>query len=179
GGSRAASGRARRGAAGRRDPLASVRHGSDVHRSGRRPCSRHARGAAAGALDSVRSPVGRARSLTFPPYTPGSMPAGPDTVVVLDFGSQYTQVIARRVREARVRAIVLPFDAPAAELRALEPKGIILSGGPSSVYDADAPKGDPGLFELKKPVLGLCYGMMWIAQKYGGRVGSAPGREYG
>jgi GMP synthase (glutamine-hydrolysing) len=102
-----------------------------------------------------------------------------DTVVVLDFGSQYTQVIARRIREARVRSVVLPFDASAEALRALAPKGIILSGGPSSVYDAEAPKGDPGLFALGIPILGLCYGMMWIAERFGGRVGSAPGREYG
>jgi GMP synthase (glutamine-hydrolysing) len=102
-----------------------------------------------------------------------------DTVVVLDFGSQYTQVIARRIREARVRSVVLPYDARASELAKLTPKGIILSGGPSSVYDREAPQGDAGLFDLKVPVLGLCYGMMWLAQRYGGKVGSAPGREYG
>jgi GMP synthase (glutamine-hydrolysing) len=102
-----------------------------------------------------------------------------DTVVVLDFGSQYTQVIARRIREARVRSVVLPFDAKAEEITQLAPKGIILSGGPSSVYDREAPRGDEKLFDLGVPVLGLCYGMMWIAQRFGGRVGSAPGREYG
>jgi GMP synthase (glutamine-hydrolysing) len=102
-----------------------------------------------------------------------------DTVVVLDFGSQYTQVIARRIREARVRSVVLPFDAKAEEITQLAPKGIILSGGPSSVYDRGAPRGDEKLFDLGVPVLGLCYGMMWIAQRFGGRVGSAPGREYG
>ena len=105
--------------------------------------------------------------------------AAPDTVVVLDFGSQYTQVIARRIREARVRSVVLPFDTPAAEIAALAPKGIILSGGPSSVYDEGAPAGDEELFDLGRPVLGLCYGMMWIAQRFGGKVGRAPGREYG
>ena len=107
------------------------------------------------------------------------MNAPSDTVVVLDFGSQFTQVIARRIREARVRSVVLPFDAKAEEIAKLAPKGIILSGGPSSVYDKEAPQGDAGLFDLKVPVLGLCYGMMWIAQRFGGRVGSAPGREYG
>ena len=107
------------------------------------------------------------------------MNASADTVVVLDFGSQYTQVIARRIREARVRSVVLPFDAKAGEIAALAPKGIILSGGPSSVYDEGAPQGDAGLFDLGVPVLGLCYGMMWIAQRFGGKVGSAPGREYG
>ncbi len=108
------------------------------------------------------------------------MPAGSvDTVVVLDFGSQYTQLIARRIREARVRSVVLPFDTPAAEVAAHSPKGIILSGGPSSVYDEGAPVGDGKIFDLGVPILGLCYGMMWIAERFGGKVGRAPGREYG
>ena len=102
-----------------------------------------------------------------------------DTVVVLDFGSQYTQVIARRVREACVRSTVLPFSTPAAGIAALRPVGIILSGGPSSVYDEGAPLGDPALFDLGIPVLGLCYGMQWMAQRFGGEVGRAAGREYG
>lgn len=102
-----------------------------------------------------------------------------DTVVVLDFGSQYTQLIARRIREARVRSIVLPYSTPAAEVAALGPKGIVLSGGPSSVYDEKAPRGDDGVFDLGIPVLGLCYGMQLMARRYGGEVGRAPGREYG
>ena len=102
-----------------------------------------------------------------------------DTVVVLDFGSQYTQLIARRIREARVRSIVLPFSTSAAELRDLAPKGIVLSGGPSSVYDEGAPRGDEGVFDLGIPVLGLCYGMQLMARRFGGEVGRAPGREYG
>ena len=102
-----------------------------------------------------------------------------DTVVVLDFGSQYTQLIARRIREARVRSVVLPFSTPAAEIAALGPKGIVLSGGPSSVYDPGAPRGDDGAFDLGVPVLGLCYGMQLMALRAGGRVGRAPGREYG
>ncbi len=102
-----------------------------------------------------------------------------DTVVVLDFGSQYTQVIARRIREARVRSIVLPYSAPAAEIEALAPKGIVLSGGPSSVYDEKAPRGDERVFDLGVPVLGLCYGMQLMALRFGGGVGRAPGREYG
>ena len=102
-----------------------------------------------------------------------------DTVVVLDFGSQYTQVIARRVREACVRSTVLPFSTPAAEIAALRPVGVILSGGPSSVYDEGAPLGDPALFDLGIPVLGLCYGMQWMAKRFGGEVGRAAGREYG
>ncbi len=102
-----------------------------------------------------------------------------DTVVVLDFGSQYTQLIARRIREARVRSVVLPFSTPAPELAALSPKGIVLSGGPSSVYDDGAPRGDEGVFDLGVPVLGLCYGMQLMARRFGGSVGRAPGREYG
>ena len=102
-----------------------------------------------------------------------------DTVVVLDFGSQYTQVIARRIREARVRSVVLPFSTPAAEVRALAPKGIVLSGGPSSVYDEGAPRADDRLFDLGIPVLGLCYGMQLMALRFGGSVGRASGREYG
>jgi GMP synthase (glutamine-hydrolysing) len=108
----------------------------------------------------------------------GMVPAH-DSVVVLDFGSQYTQVIARRIREARVLSIVLPYDTPADRIAAERPKGIILSGGPSSVYDDGAPQGDPRLFSLGLPVLGLCYGMMWIARRFGASVSSAPGREYG
>ncbi len=102
-----------------------------------------------------------------------------DTVVVLDFGSQYTQLIARRIREARVRSVVLPYSTPAADVAALGPKGIVLSGGPSSVYDANAPRGDEGVFDLGIPVLGLCYGMQLMARRFGGEVGRAPGREYG
>lgn len=102
-----------------------------------------------------------------------------DTVVVLDFGSQYTQLIARRIREARVRSVVLPYSTPAADVAALGPKGIVLSGGPSSVYDEGAPRGDGGVFDLGIPVLGLCYGMQLMALRFGGEVGHAPGREYG
>ncbi len=102
-----------------------------------------------------------------------------DTVVVLDFGSQYTQLIARRIREARVRSVVLPYSTPAVDVAALGPKGIVLSGGPSSVYDANAPRGDEGVFDLGIPVLGLCYGMQLMARRFGGEVGRAPGREYG
>jgi GMP synthase (glutamine-hydrolysing) len=102
-----------------------------------------------------------------------------DSIVVLDFGSQFTQIIARRIREAHVRSIVLPFQTPAEDVRRLSPKGVILSGGPSSVYDPGAPLGDPALFSLGLPVLGLCYGMQWMAQSFGGSVVHADGREYG
>lgn len=102
-----------------------------------------------------------------------------DTVVILDFGAQYTQLIARRIREAHVRSVVLPFSATAEAIRAEAPVGIVLSGGPSSVYDEGSPHGRPEILELKLPVLGLCYGMQWMAHLLGGAVERAPGREYG
>ena len=101
------------------------------------------------------------------------------TIVILDFGSQYTQLIARRIREQNVFSVVLPCTAPLAEIQALKPLGIVLSGGPSSVYDADAPAADPRLLELGAPVLGICYGLQFIVHSLGGKVRSAPKREYG
>jgi GMP synthase (glutamine-hydrolysing) len=101
------------------------------------------------------------------------------TIVILDFGSQYTQLIARRIREQNVFSVVLPCTAPIAEIRALQPLGIVLSGGPSSVYDADAPAADPRLLELGVPVLGICYGLHFIVHHLGGKVLGAPRREYG
>ena len=101
------------------------------------------------------------------------------TVVILDFGSQYTQLIARRVREQNVFSVVLPCTVPVAEIQALKPLGVILSGGPSSVYDADAPAADPKLLELDAPILGICYGLQFIVHHLGGKVRSAPKREYG
>jgi len=100
-------------------------------------------------------------------------------IVVLDFGGQYTQLIARRIREQQVFSSILPCTASLDEIRKLEPAGIILSGGPSSVYDADAPKCDPGVLSLDVPVLGICYGMQWIAKVLGGEVQKAERREYG
>jgi len=100
-------------------------------------------------------------------------------VVVLDFGGQYTQLIARRIREQQVFSAILPCTTPIDEIRKMEPVGIVLSGGPSSVYDADAPKCDPQVLALGIPVLGICYGMQWIAHKLGGRVERAERREYG
>ncbi|MCL4838201.1 MAG: glutamine-hydrolyzing GMP synthase [Thermoanaerobaculia bacterium] len=100
-------------------------------------------------------------------------------VLVLDFGSQYTQLIARRVRENRVYCEVHPFDLPVEEIRRRAPIGLILSGGPQSVYDPGAPLADPGLFALGLPVLGICYGMQAMAQALGGRVEAAGRREYG
>ena len=101
------------------------------------------------------------------------------TVVILDFGSQYTQLIARRIREQNVFSVVLPCTAPLAEIEALKPLGLVLSGGPSSVYDADAPAADPQLLHLGVPVLGICYGLQFIVHHLGGKVRSASKREYG
>ena len=101
------------------------------------------------------------------------------TIVILDFGSQYTQLIARRVREQNVFSVVLPCTAPLSEIQAHQPIGLILSGGPSSVYDADAPAADPRLLETGAPVLGICYGLQFIVHHLGGKVRSASKREYG
>ena len=109
----------------------------------------------------------------------GRMKAELGGVVVLDFGGQYTQLIARRIREQQVFSAILPCTAPIEEIRKLEPAGIVLSGGPSSVYDADAPKCDPGVLALGIPVLGICYGMQWIMHTLGGKVEKAKRREYG
>jgi GMP synthase (glutamine-hydrolysing) len=105
-----------------------------------------------------------------------SVPGG---IVVLDFGSQYTQLIARRIRELEVFSVVLPCTAPLAEVCRLAPAGIILSGGPNSVYDPTAPHCDPGVLGLGVPVLGVCYGMHWIVRTLGGTVERAERREYG
>jgi GMP synthase (glutamine-hydrolysing) len=101
------------------------------------------------------------------------------TVVILDFGSQYTQLIARRIREQNVFSVVLPCTAPLGEIRAYNPIGLVLSGGPSSVYDADAPAADPKILQLGVPTLGVCYGLHFIVHHLGGKVRSAPKREYG
>ena len=100
-------------------------------------------------------------------------------IVILDFGAQYTQLIARRIREANVFCEVVPYDTSLSEIQARRPAGIILSGGPSSVLDADAPTVDPALYDLCVPVLGICYGMQLTAHLLGGRVERAAQREYG
>lgn len=102
-----------------------------------------------------------------------------ETILILDFGGQYTQLIGRRIREAGVYTEIVPFNTPLETLRSQEPKGIILSGGPASVYEKDAPLCDPGLFELGIPVLGICYGMQIMGKELGGRVEPASQREYG
>jgi GMP synthase (glutamine-hydrolysing) len=102
-----------------------------------------------------------------------------EQIVILDFGSQYTQVIARRVRECNVFSTILRYDTPAAQIAALAPKGLILSGGPSSVYAKDAPMPDPAIFKMGIPVLGICYGLQLLAQFLGGKVEPGRKREYG
>ncbi len=100
-------------------------------------------------------------------------------IVVLDFGAQYSQLIARRIREQKVFSVVLPFNASLAEIRSYSPVGIILSGGPSSVYDKDAPLADKSVFDLGVPVLGICYGLQFMVYALGGKVLPAAKREYG
>lgn len=103
-----------------------------------------------------------------------------ETVIVLDFGSQYTQLIARRIREAGVYCEILPFNTPAEKIIARKPKGLILSGSPSSVYQERAPRPDPTLLQARDcPVLGICYGLQIIAFDLGGEVKSSPNREFG
>jgi GMP synthase (glutamine-hydrolysing) len=103
----------------------------------------------------------------------------PPTVLVVDYGAQYAQLIARRVREAQVYSEIVPGDTPAAEILAREPAALVLSGGPSSVYAADAPGVDPDLLTAGVPVLGLCYGFQAMAQALGGEVAPDGTREYG
>src|ERR1035438_1625810 len=91
-----------------------------------------------------------------------------EKIVILDFGSQYTQVIARRVRECNVYSVIVHFNTPATEIAAMKPSGIILSGGPSSVYAKDAPLPDKNIFALGVPVLGICYGVQIFAHFLGG-----------
>jgi len=100
-------------------------------------------------------------------------------VVVLDFGSQYTQLIARRIREMQVYALIVPCNTPFDELVRMSPQALVLSGGPSSVYDPAAPVCDERVLRLNIPVLGVCYGLQWISRTLGGRVEPARRREYG
>jgi GMP synthase (glutamine-hydrolysing) len=102
-----------------------------------------------------------------------------EKILILDFGSQYTQLIARRVREAQVYCEIHPCNAALESIKAFSPKGIILSGGPSSIYDENAPMADRSILELGVPVLGICYGMQYITHLMGGRVAGADDREYG
>jgi GMP synthase (glutamine-hydrolysing) len=102
-----------------------------------------------------------------------------DKILILDFGSQYTQLIARRVRECQIYSEIHPYDIPMNRLKSKSPKGIILSGGPASVYEKNAPICDPAVFRMGIPILGICYGMQLIAQLLGGEVTHSERREYG
>ena len=102
-----------------------------------------------------------------------------NTILVIDFGSQYTQLIARRIREQKVKSIIYSFDSSINKIKELNPIGIILSGGPTSVYDDNSPQVNAELFKLNIPILGICYGMQLIAQYYNGKVEPAENREYG
>ena len=102
-----------------------------------------------------------------------------ESIVILDFGAQYTQLIARRIREQNVFSVVLPCTASLDEVKSSSPVGIVLSGAPWSVYDKGAPPADPGIFELGLPVLGICYGLQFMVHTLGGKVRPANKREYG
>jgi GMP synthase (glutamine-hydrolysing) len=108
-----------------------------------------------------------------------SAPPRHSKILILDFGSQYTQVIARRIRELQVYSEIVPFNIPAGEVAELAPNGFILSGGPASVYENGAPHIDPGIFSLGIPGLGICYGLMQMAHHLGGKVIFSGRREYG
>jgi GMP synthase (glutamine-hydrolysing) len=102
-----------------------------------------------------------------------------ELVIVLDFGGQYNQLIARRIRECRIYCEMLPYYTPLSEILARKPKGIVFTGGPSSVYGEKAPACDPALFDSGIPILGICYGMQLMAHELGGEVRRADSREYG
>jgi GMP synthase (glutamine-hydrolysing) len=102
-----------------------------------------------------------------------------DKIVVLDFGSQYSHLICRRIREANVYCELLPYNTPAKVIREMDPKGIIFSGGPASVYDKGAPRPDKQIFGMDKPILGICYGHQVLVDSFGGKVKRAASREYG
>ena len=129
------------------------------------------------AEEKARSESLSAKRGVTPPVP--SPPAGQEAVVVLDFGSQYGMLIARRIRECRVFCELVPYDTPWEKIQALNPKGFILSGGPASVYEPGAPLAPAYVFDSKVPVLGICYGMQLMAHQLGGRVEPSSQREYG
>jgi GMP synthase (glutamine-hydrolysing) len=102
-----------------------------------------------------------------------------DKIVVLDFGSQYSHLICRRIREANVFCELLPYNTPAKVIKELDPKGVIFSGGPASVYAKDAPKPDKEILKMGRPILGICYGHQVLVDSFGGKVKRANNREYG
>ncbi len=125
-------------------------------------------------LEIARKKSGESPSDATPP-----VPVQPETVVVIDFGSQFSMLIARRMRECHVYCELVPPDAPWEQVEKLKPRGVILSGGPASVYDIDAPLTPPWVFERGLPVLGICYGMQALAHQLGGKVAPSDRREYG
>ncbi|MDB9908002.1 glutamine-hydrolyzing GMP synthase [Gammaproteobacteria bacterium] len=115
----------------------------------------------------------------FPKNTSPAKKSNFDTILVLDFGSQYTQLIARRVREMNVYSEILPWDIPVDRIQALNPKGVILSGGPESVTNSNTPRAPEIIFELGIPILGICYGMQTLAEQFGGQVAASKIKEFG
>ena len=102
-----------------------------------------------------------------------------ETVLILDYGAQYTQLIARRIRECHVYCEIQPCTIPLSTIKEIAPRAVVMSGGPQSVYGEGAPKSDPGLFSLGIPVLGICYGEQLMALQLGGKVEGSQKREYG
>ena len=100
-------------------------------------------------------------------------------ILIIDFGSQYTQLIARRIRELNVYSEILPWDISTEKIKALKPKGVILSGGPESVTASNTPRIPKIIFELDIPILGICYGMQTLAEQFGGQVSSSKKKEFG
>ena len=131
-------------------------------------------------MSQVASPTALSPQINLSPQIDAtSQSSRYPAIVILDFGSQYSELIARRVRETEVFSLVMAYTTSAEELAALAPKGIILSGGPNSVYEAGAPVCDPAIWELGIPVLGVCYGMQLMVQQLGGAVVAAGRAEYG
>src|SRR5215471_16203705 len=135
--------------------------------------------ATAQCLSFVRSTIGAGEWALHAATVRAKLFVEEQSIVILDFGSQYTQLIARRIRELKVFSVVLPCTASLDEIKGYRPAGIVLSGGPSSVYDHDAPPADERVLSLGLPVLGICYGLHYIAHKLGGKVRPGPKREYG
>src|SRR4051794_26416960 len=158
-----------------------------MRRPPRRPSRRSTRRESTTARPTRRGSIspdgqGCARALglarTLPPGSPMTLQPS-ETILIVDFGSQVTQLIARRVREAGVYSEIAPFSRALEACERLKPKGIILSGGPASVTLEDSPRADPSLFEAGVPMLGICYGQQLMAEQLGGRVVTGDHSEFG